>query len=170
MADDESTRTRRRRNWKRGMFRLWAVCAVGWMVVMGWMVTVDWWADAHDPLANAVRVEDLPPGFTLDPPSPQASSGRADILEAYLGLPETERAKVDVSPRGRYFRAFAGLPPSERRKVLTRLRRKAERGKLYGWLVQSGARLLVPPLLVLAGGVGLWWAASWVDAGFRKDT
>ncbi len=118
MADDESTRIRRRRNWKRGMFRLWAVCAVGWIEAE------KRWADARDPLANAVRVEDET--YTLDPPLPQA--------------------EISI--------------------ILERARRK----ELYGRLVQSGSRLLIPPLLVLAGGVGLWWTVSWVTTGFRKDT
>ncbi len=64
MADDESTqRTRWRGNWKRGLFRIWVVCAVGWGEAKYW------WAYAHDPLAGWVRYEDLPhltPGGTED--------------------------------------------------------------------------------------------------------
>lgn len=32
---------------------------------------------------------------------------RAELFEAYLGLPEAERAKVDASPKGQLFSDFA---------------------------------------------------------------
>lgn len=33
MADDESTRTGRRWNWTRGLWRLWIACSVSWVLV-----------------------------------------------------------------------------------------------------------------------------------------
>jgi hypothetical protein len=164
-------------NWRRGLFRVWAVAAVLWIAGTTWLqwreIRCAWepsrqGCNASDQWADfkLVPADQLPPGFVLDPkPEPWAV-----VSQTPIDLSKLSNAQVIALHNAGG--DFTKLTDEMRKSILTSLGagggRQAERvvspaPPRYDKLMDDAGTILGPPLLLLLVGGLLYWAIR----GFR---
>jgi hypothetical protein len=131
-------------NWRRGLFRLWVLAALGWFAVDGWQNWEQW------------------TGLIWPKPIvPDAATYCVEMEQAQF------EAQHKVPPKAEDLDWAAIEKCSSEQEALEK---EAVRFPPYsGYVTEQAVRLFGPPLVLLLAGLVSIWGFIWVRVGFRQS-